>query len=484
MNYLSLTFFIFISAFVCIYYMVNRQYRYIVLFIGSYIFYGWANVKMLAVLILVTVVSYVGGLIIEKQKKKSIFGLFFFIEIAILAVYKYTDFAIININYFAEKMNLKPVAINWNIVLPVGLSFMVFQACTYLSDVYRKNFDAEKNILKYATFVAFFPTVLSGPIQKARNLLPQISDPKVFDVDNAKQGTLLFVWGAFEKIMVANKLNYIYLTVLTDYSNRTSAEVLIGAISFSLYIYADFSSYSDMARGISKIIGIDVGKNFNNPYLSCSTAEFWNRWHMSLNEWFLENIYIPMGGNRKGIIRKYINMMTVFFVSGLWHGASWHFVAWGVINGVFVVIGYIIKPLKSRIYGIFNVEEQVESVVLIKRIIVFYLITLTWVFFTSGITDSLMIWKKLIVFDFLSLFNPNLLNIGGTAVGTFITMLAVLLFCKLQMRRQNTSVLYDVYNKQPLVFQCLPVAVVICICIFGNFATDANVDAQFLYFQF
>lgn len=485
MDYLSLTFLVFLLAFLAVYYMLKPVYRYIAVFVGSYIFYGFANPKMLLVLAGITIVSYVGGLVIHKTASHKAFTGFFFAEILVLLVFKYTNFTIENINLLSEKTGLGRVLnINWDIALPIGLSFMVFQACTYLSDVYRKNLKPERNLIRYGAFVAFFPTVLSGPIQKARNLLPQIKKPKPFNFTKAREGTILFIWGAFEKIMVANKLSLISNTVLGDHANRSSAEILVGAVCFSLYIYADFSSYSDMARGVSRILGIDVGKNFNNPYLSQSTAEFWNRWHISLNEWFVENVYIPLGGNRKGTIRKYLNMMVVFFISGLWHGAYWHFVAWGVLNGIFAVIGQIIKPFKQKAYKLAGLSEKAESIVLIRRLIVFYLITLTWVFFTANIPDACSICRKLIFFDYLSVFNPDLLTIAGSAVSTFMTAVATLVFCKVQIGRQDEEKISRVYCSQPFLLQCLPAAIMICICIFGACATDASVDTQFLYFQF
>lgn len=484
MNYLSIVFIAFLLAFVIVYYLTNKKYRYVVIFLGSYFFYGFANPKMLLILAWVTLISYVGGLMLGKKKSKAVLCLFFFLEIATLLVYKYTNFAITNINYLASRFIGKSIDVNWDVALPVGLSFMVFQACTYLSEIYRDQTEIEKNLFRYAAFVSFFPTILSGPIQKAKNLLPQIKSPSEFDVQMGKKGTLLFLWGLFEKIMVANKLNVIYLNTIPDYQSYYSADILIGAVAFSLYIYADFSSYSDMARGVSMILGIEIGKNFNNPYLSCSTAEFWSRWHVSLNEWFIENVYIPLGGNRKGIVRKYFNMMIVFLISGLWHGANWHFIMWGAINGAFVIIGLVVKPVKDRIYEKFNIDQSVESVVLFKRIIVFYLITLTWVFFSSGITDSLRICKRIVLFNYLSIFNSNLLNIAGTAIETFITVTSTFVFCKIQVKRQNEKILYEKYDRQPFFFQSLVPALLICICIFGACSTNASVDTRFLYFQF
>lgn len=485
MNYLSLTFLGFLMVFFIVYNAVPSRFRYIAIFIGSYIFYGIGHPTMLITLVGLTLVSYAGALIIEKKHSKLAYILAFTIEIAVLIVFKYTTFIINNCNRLAERIHsgLRMNA-EWNVVLPVGLSFIVFQTCAYLSDVYRGKISAEKNPIRYAAYAAFFPTVLSGPIQKARTLLPQIREPKDFDFEEAQKGTILFVWGAFEKILVANNLNLIVTHILDDYFNHSSMEILIGACCLSLYIYADFTAYSDMARGVAKLLNIDVGRNFNNPYISKSTGEFWNRWHVSLNEWFIDNVYIPLGGNRKGTIRKYINVLVVFFVSGLWHGAQWHFVIWGLFNGAIVVIGQVLRPIKKKIYEKMQISEDVESIVFVKRFIVFGLITMTWMFFHAGVLDALRICKKVLLFDFVSIFNPNLLNIAGTATTTFVTVLVTIIFCVIQNARQKESEAYQRYKAQPFVFQCLMISILICVCIFGTCNTDSFVDTKFLYFQF
>ena len=485
MNFLSLLFLGAFAGFLVIYYLTPAKYRYLAVLVGSYIFYGFGHPKMLISLIGLTAVSYIGGLLIETKKSRVAFVLSFAIEIIVLIVFKYTNFIIGNINALQSKLGIDArLSIEWNILLPVGLSFIVFQTCSYLSEVYRGKTSVEKNFLRYAAYAAFFPTVLSGPIQKARNLLPQIKSPKGFDYEQAQKGTILFAWGAFEKILVANNLSIIVTRILDDYLNHSSIEILIGACCFSLYIYADFNAYSDMARGVSKLLNIDVGRNFNNPYLSKSTSEFWNRWHTSLNEWFIENLYIPLGGNRKGTIRKYFNILIVFFVSGLWHGAQWHFVIWGLFNGVLVVIGQVLKPVKAKIYEKTGFSEDVESIVFLKRFILFGLITMTWMFFHLGVRDALRICKRIALFDFVSIFNPGLLNISGTATATFVTVVVTILFCIIQNCRQNESDYYEIYKKQPFIMQCILMAIIICMCVFGACNVDANVDAKFLYFNF
>ncbi len=484
MDFLSIAFYIFLPVFFAAYYLVKAEYRYIIILAGSYIFYGYGNPSLLIFLLATTVITYFAGLLIAKYPQRKILVTAFLLNILILLVFKYTNFAIGNLNFIAKRLGGIFTLSKKNWILPVGLSFYIFQSCTYLTDVYRKKIRAEKNPLLYASFVSFFPTILSGPIQKSRELLPQLKNPGKFDYIEAKKGTILFIWGLFEKIMIANNLMTVVNKIYGDISSYGRIYHLLAAVSFSLYIYADFSSYSDMARGISKIMGISITRNFNNPYLSVSTSEFWNRWHVSLNDWFRENIYIPLGGNRKGTLRKYINVLVVFFVSGLWHGAQWHFVAWGVINGLLVVIGTMLMPLKRKIYGMARIDESAESIVFLKRAGVFILITFTWIFFQNGIYDSLNIINSIIHIKPIDFFDPNLLNVSGTAVTTFVTMIAVVLFCTIQIKRQKEAYYFEKFNKQPEVFQVMLLAVLVVVCIFSAYLPSAEVNTGFLYFQF
>lgn len=485
MNFLSLVFFIFIILFFILFFRTPPQYRYIVIFVASYIFYGYANWKMLFILAFITAITYWGGRFLEKTKDKKILILSFSANVAILLFFKYTNFAIGSINsirsHFSGQEHLFS---ELDIILPIGLSFVIFQSCTYLTDIYRGNIQAEKNIIRYGAFVAFFPTILSGPIQKSRTLLPQIQNPRNFEFEEAKKGTLLFVWGMFEKLLVANKLETIVNRVFSDWQSYNSAYCIIAAISFSLYIYSDFSAYSDMARGIAKIMGIQVDINFKNPYLSLTTSEFWNRWHMSLNSWFMENLYIPLGGNRKGAVRKYINIFIVFLVSGLWHGANWHCVIWGVLNGMLVIIGKITKKSREKIYAKFNISEEVESIIFIKRMITFGLITLTWVFFRNKTIEALHIVQKIIFFNPLNFFDSNLLVISGTSAATFMTIIVTVLFCIVQVKRKNEHTFYLTYCKQPILIQYFVLAFIINMCVFAACSTTLDINTQFIYFQF
>lgn len=484
MSFLDFAFLAFFVIFFVIYYLLPQKYRYLAILVGSLIFYGKSNYKLAILLCIISCITYLSGLIIDRVRSKIAYICLFSLNILILIVFKYTDFMVVNLNKIFTMFNLK-IAIDTdglNLLLPVGLSFIIFQSCTYLFDVYHENISVEKNLFKVIAFIAFFPTVLSGPIQKARNLLPQISHPREFEFDNARKGIVLFIWGAFQKIMVANRLAIIYKTIYADLDSYNPAYCLLAAISFSLYIYADFSSYSDMARGVAKLLGIDVGKNFNNPYMSLTTAEFWNRWHMSLNSWLLENVYIPLGGNRKGIFRKYINVMAVFVISGLWHGAENHYLLWGTLNGILVVLSNMVRPIKKKLIDRFKADSDV--ITKIQQIITFACITITWIPFTNGIHDSKAIVKKIFSLHIIDFYTPNIFSICGTVGATFLTIIAVCAFIYIQMKRTDETICYVKFKAHSVGIQCLCLAVVVLICVLGSFSADTGVDSQFMYFQF
>ena len=446
MNYLNLVFYGFLPVFVVIYYLLPGRWRYAAVAVGSCVFYGWVRPELVLVLLGVTALIYVGGLVMARCPGRVAYAIFFCLTVAVLVFCKWPG--------------------HW---LPVGLSFIIFQACTYLGDVHRGNVAVERNPLRLLAFVAFFPTVLSGPIQKARQLLPQIAAPRDFDGDMAKKGTIVFIWGLFEKVMVANRLQTIVGT--------GGASDVVAAVAFSLYIYADFSSYSDMARGVAMLLGIDISKNFNNPYLSSSPSEFWNRWHMTLNSWFVEYIYIPLGGNRKGLLRKYLNVMVVFAVSGLWHGSDWHFLAWGVINGLLVVVWQLLERF-------IKLDDGVESIHFIKQAVTFWLITLTWMFFHNGVMESLQIIRHIAVFNPMHLVDPGLLSIAGSPEGTFVAVVATIIFVIVQLKRVDEAGEYIRFCRQPFILQAALMGLLVCVCVFAACDTGAMVNTEFLYFEF
>lgn len=482
MNFISTCFFAFIAIFVAVYYCTPASHRYIPLLAGSVVFYRWNDWHYLPILIGVISISYIGGRALSCYRWRLVYAIFFLVEIGMLFFFKYTNFFISNWNAVTGDSFS-----DLDIILPVGLSFYVFQSISYLSDIYRKGFVAEKNILRYAAYVSFFPTILSGPIQKSRKLLPQIQNPQ-FNSEQAIKGLILFVWGAFVKVCVANRLLMIVGKVFTadTYLTYGTAYYIVAAVSFSLYIYSDFSSYSDMAQGISKILGIDIGRNFSNPYLSTSLSEFWRRWHSSLNDWLIENIYIPLGGSHKGRIRKYFNVMLVFLASGLWHGAAWHFMIWGAVNGLLVIAGQILCPIKTRFYRHIRVDEHGVTMVLIRRIVVFGLITLTWVFFQNGVAESVYIIRRMLVCRPSELFVPDLWNISGSVTQTVLTIMFAIFFSIVQCKRydEKQAISYQIFMEKPMILQWVLLGLLIAVTAFAGFSGTSTVGSRFLYFNF
>jgi len=342
----SYNFLIFFPIVTLVYFLIPHRIRYIWLLIASYYFYMCWNAKYALILLFSTFVTYISGILISKannieEKRKSIklkktfVALSFILNLSILFLYKYFDFAVENINGILSCLNMQILKPSFDLILPVGISFYIFQALSYTVDVYRKDVKPEKNFLKYALFVSFFPQLVAGPIERSKNLISQIHEKHYFDGQRVKDGLLLMIWGGFQKIVIADRVAIVVDEVFNYFPMYGGMYVVVAVILFAIQIYCDFNGYSTIAIGAAKVMGFELMENFNAPYFSQSVSEFWRRWHISLSSWFKDYLYIPLGGNRKGRSRKYINLMIVFIVSGLWHGAEWTFVIWGLLNRMF-----------------------------------------------------------------------------------------------------------------------------------------------------
>ena len=486
MSFTELNFIPFLVVTLTLNYLFPPKYRYIVIFAASYYFYGLGDISIVKVLVIVTALTYIGGLILEKYKKKSIFRVFFWANLGILFVLKYSNFALGWMNFFATKAGCSIfTGKTIDLLAPIGLSFYVFQSTNYLNDVYRKGLVAEKNPIRYAAYVSFFPVILSGPIQKSRELLPQLKEPDAFNAEYFIRSFMLFLWGFLEKVFVSGKLKVIVDTCWSNWNTHTGVYPIIAAIAFSFYIYCDFSAYSDMACGISRMLGFRVRNNFRNPYMATSLTEFWNRWHMSLNDWFVENVYIPLGGNRKGKLRKYINVMLVFLFSGAWHGASMHFVILGLANGLLQIAGQILAPFKKRVYSLIGVDDRCFSIRMLKRAGVFFFITLTWLFFRApGTSAALSVIRSIFMTRPVDFFNPDLFMICGSVTKTFLCIVALTIFITVQIHRKDTSKYYSSFRAQPILFQTLFAGFMILVIVMASVAGWAEINTQFIYFQF
>ena len=360
---------IFLPGLICVYFTIKKELQNYVLLLFSLVFYAWGEPRYLSIMIIVILINYLSAILISYTKnKRVILILSIFINLSILIYFKYFNFIIENIN----KLKLNPLP-TLNIIMPIGISFFIFQAISYVFDVYKNEVPVQKNIYKLALYVSFFPQLIAGPIVKYHEVQKEIENRET-NLENFYLGLFRFIIGLSKKVLIANTLGEVADKVfLTDILMIDYKITWIGAICYSLQLYFDFSGYSDMAIGLGRIFGFYFLENFNYPYISRSITEFWRRWHISLGTWFKEYLYIPLGGNRKSSRRTYLNLLLVFIVTGLWHGASWTFVIWGLWHGIFIILERKIK--------IENYNKKYQ--IIIRNIYTILIVIIGWVFFRS-----------------------------------------------------------------------------------------------------
>ena len=490
----SLDFLIFFPIVVLIYFIIPKKIRYIWLLVASYYFYMCWNAKYALLIGVSTLITYLSGLFLGKIQKtglrKLVVAVSFISNLGILVFYKYTDFILDNVNLMLQKANVQIVTNPFDIILPVGISFYTFQALSYTMDVYRKEIEAEKNPLRYALFVSFFPQLVAGPIERSKNLLNQVKSIekiKVWNYDRVVNGAVMMVWGLFQKMVIADRISIYVDAVYKNLHAVGSLETIFAAIGFSIQIYCDFAAYSTIAIGAAKVMGFELMENFDTPYFAASIKEFWRRWHISLSTWFRDYLYIPLGGNRKGKIRKYINLMVTFLVSGLWHGASWNFVVWGGLHGLYQILGEIFAPLRNKVVKITKTNQTVFSYKLGQILFTFSLTTLTWVFFRAKtLGEAMLFFERMFTrWNPWVFFNEGMYKFGldRREVNILFVALIVMLLVEVVKYTKN-KVISDFILEQNLWFRWVTVmGLIIATLVYGEYgvAFDSN---QFIYFQF
>ncbi len=388
MNFNSLEFLLFLPIVVSLYWILPSRFRWCLLLFASYYFYMRWNAKLIVLILGVTGITYLAGLLVEKTDNKGIKRMItaaaVVLCLAVLFYFKYFNFLADSINAVTKAFNSGKSIIVPAIVLPVGISFYTFQALSYVIDVYRRQTAAERHFGYYALFVSFFPQLVAGPIERVENLLPQLKSRHELSKNDIKAGLLLLLSGFFRKVAVADVAGVFVTKVFSDSEvSQKGAAVLLAALLFSVQIYCDFAGYSEIASGSARLMGIRLMRNFNQPYAATGIRDFWKRWHISLTGWFKDYIYIPMGGSRHGRMRQLFAILTVFLVSGLWHGASWTFVIWGLFHAVCYIVE---KPLDSLIQtGLHGRSRDFERAALrVRNIFTIGLVSFSWIFFRAG----------------------------------------------------------------------------------------------------
>lgn len=370
----------FLPAILILYHLINDKYKNFILLIFSLIFYAWGEPKYILLMIIVIILNYFFGIIISKFRNygKVFLVLCIITNLFILGYYKYSNFIIENINYVFGK-DVIPIH---NIILPIGISFYIFQTLSYVIDLYRGEIKVQKSLINLALYTSFFPQLIAGPIVKYHDIEEQISS-RIVTYKKFAFGIKRFVYGLAKKVILSNTFAEVVDKILScKVEELASSAIWLAILLYTLQIYFDFSGYSDMAIGLAKMFGFDLNENFNYPYLSKSITEFWRRWHMSLSTWFKEYVYIPLGGNRKGKHCTYINLFVVFLLTGIWHGASFNFIIWGLIHGIFIIIEKI---------GLLKAIHKNKYTEIIGHVYTLLIVVLGWTFFRAEtITQALV----------------------------------------------------------------------------------------------
>lgn len=490
----SLHFLIFFPIVLGIYYLMPQKIRTYWLLAASYYFYMCWNVKYVLLLLFSTVVTYMSGLALAKcsqdakgiRYKKLCVAVSFILNLSILFLFKYLDFGITSLNQILGHLHIELNAPAFDLLLPVGISFYTFQALGYTMDVYRGEIYAEKNFFRYALFVSFFPQLVAGPIERSKNLLRQLDKPASPSFDSLRDGFLLMLWGYFLKVVLADRIAVFVDTAYGDIETYTGVYLIVATVLFAVQIYCDFSGYSVIAMGAAKMLGISLMENFNAPYLSTSVSEFWRRWHISLSTWFRDYLYIPLGGNRRGKVRKYVNLLITFGVSGLWHGANWTYVVWGLLNGTYQMIGEVLRPFRKKVAGFLEIKEDSLSHKGLRMVTTFLLVDLSWVFFRANtVFEGLRIVKRMLTAkNHWVWFDGSLYECGLNESNFRFMIWGILLLLVVDICKYKGIRLREIMARQDYWAQCLCViTAVLGILLFGMWGAGYDA-ANFIYFQF
>ena len=386
----SLDFAIFLPIVFLLYWFVaqkNLKLQNALIVVASYVFYGWWDWRFLSLIIFSTVVDYLIGQRLrtedKQSKRKVLLWTSIIVNLGFLGFFKYYNFFLEN---FVDAFSLFGMQINansLNIILPVGISFYTFQTLSYTIDVYRKKLEPTKDFIAFSAFVCFFPQLVAGPIERATNLLPQFYKKRTFEYHKAVDGMRQILWGLFKKVVIADNCAEFANQIFNNSADMNGSTLVLGAIFFTFQIYGDFSGYSDIAIGTSRLFGFDLKQNFATPYFSRDIAEFWRRWHISLSTWFRDYLYIPLGGSRGGTWMKVRNTFAIFLVSGFWHGANWTFIIWGALNAIYF-LPLLLTNNNRKNLGVVAEGKLLPSLrELFAMLTTFRLTVFAWIFFRA-----------------------------------------------------------------------------------------------------
>jgi alginate O-acetyltransferase complex protein AlgI len=478
----SIDFAIFLPIVFLLYWFVTNKslkWQNFLIVVASYVFYGWWDWRFLSLILFSTLVDYLVGVGLLKQenqvKRKLLLWTSIIINLGFLGVFKYYNFFVDNFitafSFFGAE--IRPNTLN--IILPVGISFYTFQTLSYSIDVYRRKLEPTKDFIAFSAFVSFFPQLVAGPIERATHLLPQFYTKRIFEYDKAVDGMRQILWGLFKKIVIADNCAEFANLIFNNSDDYSGSTLVLGALFFAFQIYGDFSGYSDIAIGTSRLFGFDLMRNFNFPYFSRDIAEFWRRWHISLSTWFRDYLYIPLGGSKGGLWMKIRNTFIVFIVSGFWHGANWTFIVWGALNAIYFLPLLITNNNRNNLDTValgklFPSIKELSSILL-----TFGLTVLAWIFFRAeNMTDAINYISEIFSFSLFSV--PQFA--GKMKALTIIIIVSMFVLIEWMGRSQQYAIANLGLNwKRPFRYALYYAIIILMFWLGGK-------EQQFIYFQF
>jgi len=478
----SIDFAIFLPiVFLLYWFVVNKNLRLqnCLIVLASYVFYGWWDWRFLSLIFFSTIIDYSIGIGLSNEKnpskRKILLWISVLVNLGFLGFFKYYNFFLDNFisafSFFGTEINANSL----NIILPVGISFYTFQTLSYTIDVYKQKLNPTKDFIAFSAFVSFFPQLVAGPIERASNLLPQFYRKRNFDYSKAVDGMRQILWGLFKKIVIADNCAEYADIIFNNSSEYSGSTLVLGALFFTFQIYGDFSGYSDIAIGTSRLFGFDLKQNFNFPYFSRDIAEFWRRWHISLSTWFRDYLYIPLGGSRGGTWNKIRNVFIIFLVSGFWHGANWTFIFWGALNALYFLPVFITNNNRNNLNTVAQGKYLPSIKELLLMFLTFGLTVFAWIFFRANNINH--------AFNYISdIFSSSLFTFPIYENDDFVKPLFILIFIFLVIEwlgREQQYALAQMELKWRKPFRyLLYYTIIISIFWFGG------KQEQFIYFQF
>lgn len=487
----SLHFILFFIIITFVYFSIPHKYRWVLLLAASYYFYMCWKIEYILLIIISTLIDYVAGLVIGTAKssrtKKIFLCMSLLTNLGLLFAFKYFNFFNDSARMLFNKFNIFYNVPYFRVLLPVGISFYTFQTLSYTIDVYRGIKEPEKHPGLFALYVAFFPQLVAGPIERATRLLPQFTRKAEFSYQRAADGLKIMAWGFFKKVVIADRLAVFVNEVYNAPAGFGGISYMVATVFFGFQIFCDFSGYSDIAIGSAKILGFDLMQNFNRPYFSKSISEFWKRWHISLSTWFRDYLYISLGGNRvRTTARRYFNVFAVFLISGLWHGANWTFIIWGALHGFYMIFSMMTRGIRERMAGIVKLNAHPALRRIIQMSITLVLVFFSWIFFrANSLKDAFHIVTRMLPGFPETTGSPfsyafiNKLLLGQPPAEFIISVLAIIFMEAVHLFQRKQSVIEALKRQSFLLRWAVYYLFIMGILFLGVFENQ-----KFIYFQF